>query len=211
MKRLIALVLVLGLVGGYVGATGAMAKKKKKKKPVPVAATYFLRDDNACESPNYLSKEDGPDEGCAQTDSMLNEALINQAGLFEEELVADVFEARDGVPFVLDATKALTGEVTTYSIDDLGVGQAEIDITVTGVSGGEQIVLGEQTDTFVVTPAEPNHTMELNLELDDALNKKKFESLTVTFYPHGWAAFHSGVQLDDPASFITLPTLAKKK
>ena len=210
MKRLLALVLVLGLVGGYMGATGAAAKKKKKKKIVPVEATFFLRDDNGCESPNYLSKKDGPDEGCAQTDSFLNEAVINQAGLIGEELIADTFEARDGVPLVLDATKALTGEITTYSIDGAGLGQAEIDITVSGVSGGEQIILGEQTDTFVVTPAEPTHTMDFNVELDDALNKKKFESLTVTFYPHGWAAFHSGVELDDPASFIKVPTLVKK-
>ena len=222
MKRLLALVLVLGLVGGYMGTTGAMAKKKKKKL-VPVEAKFFLRDDNGCDDPNYLSKEDGEDLGCWQSDSALNEALINQAALFEKSLVAQVFQTRDGVPLVLDATKPLSGEIYTYSGScfdpgtgvvpcaptGVGAGQASIDITVTGTSGGNEVVLGEHTETFAVTPGDP-HKTSVSFELDDALNKKKFDSLTLTFYPHGAALFHSGVEMDNPASFISVPSLAKK-
>lgn len=220
VKRLIALVIVIGLVGGYVGTTGAAAKKKKKKL-VPVEAKFFLRDDNGCEDPNYLSKEDGTDNGCWQLDSFLNEAIINQAGLLDKAVLSQVFETRDGVPLVLDATKALTGEIHTYSAScvdatipcaptGVGAGQASIDITITGVAGGEEVLLGEQTETFVVAPGGP-HKTDVSLELDDALNKKKFDSLKVAFYPHGAAVFHSGVEMDNPASFITVPALAKKK
>lgn len=218
MKRFVALALVVGLVGGYMGATDALAKKKKL---VPKDVKFFLRDDNVCEDPNFLSIEDGEDQGCWQSDSFLNEVFIDNAGLFGPELVAQSFETRDGVPLTLDATKAVTGEISTYSgscIDasipcspvGVGAGQATIDITLTATVGGTETLLGEQSETFTVVPGGPN-TFDLDIELDDALNKKKFDSLKLMIYPHGVALFHSGVEMENPASFITVPTLAKKK
>lgn len=200
-----------------------VAGRSAKKKLVAVEAKFFLRDDNGCEDPNYLSKKDGEDMGCWQSDSFLNEPVVNQAGLVDRSALSQVFDARDGVPLVLDATKTLTGEIHTYSGScfdpvgagipcaptGVGAGQAAIDITVTGVTGGAEVLLGEHTEEFAVTLGGP-HKTDVSFELDDALDKKKFDSLKVSFYPHGAALFHSGVEMDNPASFINVPTLVKK-
>ena len=218
MKRLIGLALVIGLVGGYVGSTSALAGKARLKAS---QTKFFLRDSDACSGPGYLSKKDGPDSGCWQLDSALNEAVIDQAQLLDRDLIADHFDARDGVPFVLNAKKAITGVIATYSGScydpavpcapaGVGAGVAEVDIIVRGTVGGSEKVLGEQHASFPVVPGGPTET-PVNIELDDALNKKKVSSFRVTVFFSGAAAFHSGVELDNPASFVTVPTYVKKK
>ncbi len=215
MRKLFSVVVLAAVVGGIVGATPASAGLVGK------TSKFYLRDDNACENPNYLSRKDGPDSGCWQSDSFLNEPIISQAGLIDRDAIADHFEARDGVPLILNAKKAITGTLVTYSgscIDasvpcspvGLGAGQAQVDVIVRGYIGGAEVLLGEQTSTFEVVPGDP-HTTEVNIELDDALNKKKLTSLRVSVFFHGVAIFHSGVNLDDPASFINVPTFVKKK
>ena len=216
MKRFIGLALVVGLVGGYIGSSSALAGKLVAK-----SSKFYLRDDNGCEDPNYLSKKNGPDTGCWQLDSFLNEPIIDQAGLLDRDVIAQHFEARDGVPLVLNAMKTITGKIATYSgscVDPsvpcaptgMGAGQAEVDIIVRGWVGGNEVVLGEQNETFAVVPGGPHET-EVNLEIDDALHKKKLSALRVTVYFHGAAVFHSGVEMDNPESFISVPTLVKKK
>ena len=213
MRRYLALAVVAGLIGGYVGATpaqGALAAKSTK---------LFFRDNNGCENPNYLSKKNGPDNGCWQFDSVLNEPIISQAGLLDRDVIADHFVATDGVPLVLNAKKAITGSLATYSGScfdaaapcaptGVGAGQAQVDVIVRAFVGGTEVVLGEQTSTFEVIPGDP-HVSEINIELEDALNKKKVTGLRVSVFFHGAALFHSGVEMENPASFITVPTLVK--
>lgn len=215
MRKFLALTVVAGLIGGYVGAAPAQGARL-----VPKTSKFFLRDDNVCESPDYLSRKDGPDSGCWQSDSFLNEPIISQAGLIDRDEIADHFVARDGVPLTLNAKKAITGTIATYSGScydaavpcapvGVGVGQAQVDIIVRAFINGAEVVLGEQTATFEVVPGDP-HVTEVNLEIDDALNKKKVTSLRVSIFFHGAALFHSGVELENPASSISVPTLVKK-
>ena len=215
MKRLLGLALVVGLVGGYLGTASAAGKLVAK------TSKFYLRDDNGCEDPNYLSKKNGPDSGCWQLDSFLNEPIIDQAGLLNRDQIAQHFEARDGVPLVLNAKKAITGTIATYSgscVDatlpcapvGVGAGQAEVDIIVRGWVGGSEVVLGEQNAAFTVVPGGAHET-KVNLDVPDVLHKKKVTALRVTVYFHGAAVFHSGVEMDNPASFVTLPTLVKKR
>jgi hypothetical protein len=217
MRKLIALAVALGLVGGFVGAMSAQAKVRLVAK----SAKFYLRDDDGCDGEGYLSKKDGTDTGCWQLDSFLNEPIINQAALLEEDLIAQHFVARDGVPLVLNSKKNLTGQITTYSgacIDStipcspvgVGAGQASIDVAIKAFVAGGEKVLGEKSETFAIAPSQ-THTMELDFDIPDSLNKKKVTSLQVVVYPHGVAAFHSGVELEDPASTITVPTLVKKR
>lgn len=217
MKRLLGLAVVVGLVGGYLASPSALAGKKLVAK----TSKLYLRDDNGCDDPNYLSKKNGPDSGCWQLDSFLNEPIINQAGLLNRDQIAQHWEARDGVPLVLNAKKNISGTIATYSgscVDStvpcspagIGAGRAEVDIIVRGWIGGTEVVLGEQNAAFTVVPGGPNET-EVDLDLPDALHKKKVTALRVTVYFHGAAVFHSGVEMDNPASFINMPTLVKKR
>ncbi len=215
MKRVIGLALVAGLIAAHMGSSSAATRVVAK------SSKFYLRDDNGCENPNYLSKKNGRDTGCWQLDSFLNEPVIDQAGLLDRDQIADHFEARDGVPLILNAKKDITGNIATYSgscVDPtvpcapvgVGAGQAEVDIIVRAWVGGGEVVVGEQNASFVVVPGGPHET-EVELDVPDALHKKKVSALRVSVYFHGAAAFHSGVEMDNPASFITVPTVVKKR
>ncbi len=79
-----------------------------------------------------------------------------------------------------------------------------------GFVGGSEVLLGTQTSTFESIPGDP-HATEVSIDLDDALHKKKLTGLSLTIYFSGAALFHSVIELENPASFINVPTLVKKK
>lgn len=224
MRKLISLAIVGAIIGGMVAASPASGAARLVSK----TSKFFLRDTDGCGDANFLSKKDGEDFTCWQSDSVLNEALIDQTELFGREVTHVRFDARDGVPLVLDAKKAITGTIYTDngschdpgvgdpvpSIDcapiGIGGGKPEVDITVQGVVAGAEVVLGTQSATFESVPGDP-HATEVNIELEDALHKKKLTGLSTTIYFSGVALFHSVISLDDPASFINVPTLVKKR
>lgn len=221
MRKLISLAIVGAIIGGMVAASPASARVVSK------SSKFFLRDTDGCGDANFLSKKDGEDFGCWQIDSALNEAVIDQAALLDRSVVQSRFDARDGVPLVLDAKKAITGTIYTDNgscfdpaldprippIDcapvGIGGGRPELDITVQGFVGGREVLLGTQAVTFESIPGDP-HATEVDIELDDALHKKKLTGLSLTLYFSGAALFHSVIELEDPASFINVPTLVKK-
>ncbi|MDQ3955281.1 MAG: hypothetical protein M3285_07015 [Actinomycetota bacterium] len=231
MKKIFAVVLAGAVVAGFVGASPAISKKKKKL--VPVEQKYFLRDSDGCDTAaNQLSVEDGEDTGCWYLDSgAINDAYVASTFLTREDL-EQTFTAVDGVPFKLDATKALTGEIYTSggncllgtiavpgappvtppcSPAQLKGGEVELEVEVRGATAGADVVLGSFAETFTVLPGDPTHKTDLNVPLDAALNKKDFTSLVVAIYVHGNGFLNGIIELNDPVSFVNVPTLKKKK
>lgn len=232
MKKILAVIVAGALVAGFVGATPAIGKKKPKKKLVPVEAKYFLRDADGCDTGvNQLSLVDGEDSGCWYIDSGAVNDAYEGAGLLTREDLEQSFVAADGVPFKLDATKAVTGEINTAggtcvvgtigtpagpvtapcSPGQLKGGNVTLEVAVQGTVGGTETVLGTFTEEFAVKPGDPTHTSAVEITLDAALNKVDFETLEVTTYIHGNGLGNGIIELDDPASFINVPTLVKKK
>ncbi len=220
MRRLLALGLLAGMVVGYLsaGEAGAAAQAAGKSK-------FFLRDTDGCDAANFLSRKDGEDSGCWWVDRGPLYDGIAATGLLSEDELSEIWTASDGLPFKLNATKPLTGSISTTSgscyaglVDDsapcspeqIGAGRATLKVKVAGMTAGEEILLGTHTEDFVVAPAS-SHTSTMSLELDEALNKKKFTGLKVTTYLAGAAVGHGIIELEDPASFITVPTWVKKK
>lgn len=232
MKRFLAVVLAGALVAGFVGATPAIGKKKKpKKKLVPVEAKYFLRDSDGCDTGvGQLSLQDGEDTGCWYVDNgAVNDAYIAGDLLTREDL-EQTFVAADGVPFTLDATKHVTGEIYTAggncvvgtytgpggpitppcSPAQLKGGNVTLEVVVQGTTGGTETVLGTFTEEFTVKPGDPTHKSAVDITLESALNKLNFETLEVAAFIHGNSVGNGIIELDDPASFINVPTLVKK-
>ena len=222
-------VAVIGLVAGLIVgslAVSAEAKKKPKKKPkkktvtkiVPVDAKFFLRraDCGGADDQVRLSIVDGTDEGngCGSyLQGSGNEVMI--AAGDPEGLVDVIWTATDGIPFVLDVSKELKGAITLES-DGLppafiGAGPAELEVILTGTSGGATKTLGSAVIEHTVTPGEGSHTYEFSLKLDAALAKAQFSSLDLVTRVRGAAANHGFFELDDPASYITIPTLVTTK
>src|SRR3712207_2750966 len=118
MKKLLVVGLAAGLVAGSMLPSQAAKKKKPKPVPAPVAVDmkYFLRDEN-CDAENYLSLVDGPDGGCWYYDTALYDAIA-QAGLLTTDEMSQIWTtSSEGIPLTLDASKAITGEITTRGFD----------------------------------------------------------------------------------------------
>ena len=224
MKRIVAIALVGGLIGGLAYAP-AVAKKKPKPKVKIVAedVKYFMHRNSCGTSDDIddvwsLSTADGPDAatGCGSAYSGIpNEAAITADGA---PLSSYVWVATDGVPFTLNATKDITGEITLHSsgIADGapmsgGAGQTTLEVTLTGTAGGEAKTLGTAESTYQVTPDKSTYTSQLTMTPAADLNKLSFTSLELTTTVRGASINHGYFELDNPASFFSIPTLVKKK
>ena len=216
MKKTLIAVLVLALVGGSLAAPAVAKKKKKKPAPVAVDQQFFLRDADGCEtSENQLSLTDGVDAGCWYADSGVLYDVVVGAGLLTPADLGQSWTAVDGTPLTLDASKPIVGEISTASgaclVDGgcapvgIGAGQATLDVTVFATIAGEEKELGTFSESYVVVPGAP-HTSKVEIPVDAALTGQEVESLRVLTYLHGAAMGHGIIVLDDPTSFITVPS-----
>ncbi|MDQ3954906.1 MAG: hypothetical protein M3285_05080 [Actinomycetota bacterium] len=216
--------LVLGLVAGLiVGSLGVAAEAKKKKKPVPTPVSFYIQKvaegDCTEEGTLFLSVTPGEDNGtCGSQYYGAPTEAASQAG--EDHFFTDPkrMAAVDGVPFVLDATKTLTGTITVKSanslsgttLTQLGAGQSTLEVLVTGTSNGEAVELGNAEVTYDVMPGANPEPVSFEITLDEALNKAKFTTLELTLWNRGASVVHGWYASGDQ-SFITVPTLKKKK
>ena len=214
-KKLVALMLVGGMVFG--GVTVADAKKKKKKprkvvKEVPTPVTLFMRQTAAACSESHealLLEPSTEDLECWPTDNFFQEIAKALSPTLYDGYFFNDYVAEAGVPFVLDATQPAAGKITIRSWNGAGAGMAELQVILLGTSGGEEKTLGSYATEY---QAEPNgkYTFDYEIDVDDALNKQNFESLTLRTIAHGVAVNHGIIELNDPASFVTIPTIVKK-
>jgi hypothetical protein len=211
LKSVIALALVAGMAVGSIGVADARKKKKKKKRPVRYVAvdqTYWLRwdgDGQTC-GDNYLSIVDGEDggNGCEFSEQPLQEAYVATGGAARPILARD-WVASDGLPFVLDARKPITGVINIFQAFSA---EGSIEVKLTGTTGGQAVELGTATvdvpnAPFEVTPA------EFEITPPASLNKKTFTGFTLNTLQRGVAV--SYIELEDPASNLVIPTLKRRR
>lgn len=131
------------------------------------------------------------------------------------------FPAVDRLPLRLDAmvpaARPVTGAIAVRSFQigsfgvsvPLGVGQAVLDLELTGtpVGAADPVTIGTETIEFLVTPFASKHVLDVRIEPDDAYHGTTFSELTLTTYFHGPAVFTGFFELDDPPSFIEIPTV----
>lgn len=205
MRKILTTGLILSLVMGAF-LFPAEAGKKKKKPPAPVELKFFFHGD-ACDDATFLlTLSDGPDASCWFTRS----GLVYEAQLAagdDPRTLGQTFVAAEGLPFVLDMSKKITGEITTSGFQGvLGAGQPTLEVTVLGTVGGEEKELGTHSETFTVGPTQ-QHTTILDLALDPALAGLGFDGFSVHVFTHGASFGHGVIEMEDPPSFIVVPTL----
>ena len=221
IKKLLVLGLVTGVVFSSLGV--AEAAKKKKPKPVPVPAqadqTFFMRRD-ACtgdEADNArLSITDGTEPADGNQCGFLDYGVMNEVYVASgDTAVSDAWPAVDGLPLVLDATKPITGTINMYSSylgdplpAEVGVaaGQVEMVIDITGVSAGEDIVVGTAMVEYQVTPGTALYEVKFEIKPGAELDKKSFEEFVLTTTVRGPNALHGLYELDNPASTVIVPS-----
>lgn len=202
MKRYVVIVLLVGLVASLFAPT-AGAAKRKRKKPVPVDQVYYIVWGGEGCALATTTAQANPDENCADV----------FAGALGDQLGTGPFlmPALDGIPLTLDAAKPIKGRISTQSFylvdvgpDVMGIGQAELEVKLTGTSGGEEIVIGElTTDPYTVTPASAEYVVEFEFQPAAELQGKVFEDLTLSLELTGNQMFH-GVLPADGTSTLTI-------
>lgn len=217
-RRLITLMVVLGLIAGALAGPAVAKKKKKKPALVQVDQPMFLRGDACDAEARALSLEDNADAECIYTRAGLVYDTIPETA--PAPVGANPWQswpAVDGVPFKLDATKPVTGEIYVKGLFPLvgdypgfSAGQVKVTVRLVGESGGEEVELGEFVDEYTVTPGSDAYMSEVEIAPDAALHKADFTSLTLHTRIGGASVGHGVYKLNDPSSFIKVPTLATK-
>ncbi|HEX2240275.1 MAG TPA: hypothetical protein VHJ82_03935 [Actinomycetota bacterium] len=203
---------LIGLVALSLVVATAPANAKKKTKLVPADVTYYnVGSGDACGSLT-LTQSEG-DGGCGNPFYGILEPADPGGGVPMQHL------AVDGLPLTLDTSKPITGSVTVQSyllagapmdVDVVGVGQAVLTVVLTGTTGGEEVTIGEfESAPYLVTPAEIEYVVEVEIAPDEALNGKVFDSLTMSLKNIGNSLFH-GVYPADGTTQLTFGALVKK-
>lgn len=221
MKRSIVILVALGLLAGALVAP-ADAKKKKKKPAPPVTLTpvelkfypHHAPDGatpEGCTGAYFMDlKGDTVDTTCSNSTQVAQEVYA-AAG---QSLISYTYPATEGVPFVLDASRKLTGEVTlrgTVSVN------AKAHLTLSGTVGGSDVVIAEGETTTgngaasnsvqgVPLPG-PAVTVPVELEIDKALDKAEVTGLTLVITVRGVHRGH--IDLDRNPTHIVVPAFQK--
>lgn len=220
MRAIVVLAVIGCLVGGLLAPAEA-AKRKKKKPPalVQVDQKMFLGADGACggDLRRSISLADGQDLECwyVRAGALHDQASTAPAPVGQEPWID--WAASDGIPLKLDASKPITGEISTGGACGLltnvpclpvgaSAGQVKIMVKFVGVTGGQEVTLGEQVDEFAATPG-PHHTTKVDIALDPALQGAEFTEITLWTRIGGASAGHGVYKLVDPSSFVTIPVL----
>lgn len=207
-------VLIFGLVV-TIPASGMAAKDSSMRDSNKGTRKYFLRraecggDDNL-----WLSTKNGPDTACADMQAGLLNDAVGQTELSE---TWQSYPAVNGVPFVLNATKPITGEITVYGagcIEEpaclpqggLAAGNATLRLVVVAVTkAGKERSIGEFAESFVITPDEPTYTSTFKVWPDEFFSGDRFSGLRLDVQVGGVSYGPGGIAYDDPASFIKVP------
>jgi hypothetical protein len=185
MKKTLTVALALGLVVGALVAP-VEAKKKKAKPPVlqPAELKYFLHweadgstPEGCTKTPHMDLKDTEGDTTCSFAFQIAQEAFA-AAG---QDLLRYSYPATEGVPFVLDASRHLTGQIALRGT----VTKATVEVVLTGVVNGEMVTLAEGV-TAEATGAGTNNGLPgqpaiipVDFEIAKGLDKAKVTGLTL--------------------------------
>lgn len=188
-------------------ASGTMQFAAPEQSEQRFYARYDCGDTAA--EPELSVMDDGSSVGCAPLVSITPAAEL---GLLPTSYD---FEAVDGVPFTLDATRPLTGVVTTAGYccglgsPAVGAGAVTVDISATAMmrqspTGSSTRELGTTTITYTATPLQEEYDHAWQIDLPGELDQRDVEGLTLTVDVHGVNVLHGYIVSN--STFLTVPT-----
>lgn len=160
---------------------------------------FFVRR-TGCTDDKRLSVEQGAEtSGCAEANSHTPANEITRT--------PTLFNAADGLPFTLDASRSVQGVVTLTSFQQpvyAGGGQVIVDISLSGSSGGTAIDLGSTSVNYIAIPSQPPVSTPWTISPPTSADKKDFTSFTLSLTIRGIHITHGYVRPN--GTNLTLPT-----
>ena len=98
------------------------------------------------------------------------------AGAVAPGLTATDYPTVDGMPLILDTTKAITGTLDINSDID-GAGQITIDFSLEALVNGEGVVVGTDSQTITVDPTTADYPVAFSITPTSALEKANLSGL----------------------------------
>lgn len=197
---------ITGLVGAAALALSLVAAHGGGHTFEPSEDEFFLRYEGCGEGEDpYLSRFAGSDSGagCGYLGGAPVVEVFHQLG----DTVALQFDARDGLPVILDGTRNLTGSITIEGWSGLtqGIGQVVLEGDFTAMTSDGFKSLGSFSQETVVTGSAPA-TFELDVDIPDVVSELTATSLDLSLVVRG-ASIDSGVVAVEGASSFVLPVL----
>lgn len=204
MKKTLIVALSLGLLGGAL-----VAPVEAKKKAKPSELKYFLHweadgatPEGCTKTPHMDLKDTEGDSTCGYAFQVAQEAL----GAAGQDLLRYTYPATEGAPFVVDASRHLTGEIVLRG----AVTKSTVEIVLTGIVGGQTVTLAEGTTAEAIgaatnngLPGQPAVAL-VDLEIDAAFDKAKVTGLTLGVTVRG--VHRGGIDYEITPSHVVVPT-----
>jgi hypothetical protein len=107
-----------------------------------------------------------------------------------------------------------TAIVAEYASQIIGIafasaGPTTLVVEVGGTVGNRSVVIAEDEIDYIVIPG--TQEVELDIEIPNRLNNRRFTSLHIELYNRGVAPLHGWYLTNNPGSFLTMPILVRRR
>jgi hypothetical protein len=169
----------------------------------PQTTRFYLRRDG-CGTSNdnpHLSTASGTDggDGCG----LVVNAVVGLGGDADQGAFID-FPATDGMPVALDAGRSITGVV---DLQGLGVGAAEVDVSMEALVNGQGVAVGSDSETAVLDPTASDNPVAFTILPNASLAGADLQGVDLRVHIHG-PQIYSGFIGNSGKSWTDIPTFA---
>src|SRR4051794_10034661 len=163
---------------------------------------FFLRRDGCGTTVDYphLATTSGIDggDGCG----LIFNSVVGLGGDVDQGAFID-FPSTDGLPLAFDAGRAVTGVI---SLTGLGVGAAQVDVTLSALVGGQDVTLGQTTsDLAVLDPTAASSPVPFTITPDATFAGADVQALDLRVLVKG-PYIYSGFIALSGASYVDVPS-----
>lgn len=167
----------------------------------PGSTTFYLRRDG-CGTSNdnpHLSVTSGTDagDGCG----LIINAVVGLGGDADQATFVD-FPATDGLPVSLDTSRSITGVI---DLGGLGIGAAQVDVTMEGLVDSQGVTIGSDTETVVLDPTLADNPVAFTIAPNVALAGADLQGVDLRVHIHG-PQIYSGFINNSGKSYVQLPS-----
>jgi len=162
---------------------------------------FYLRRDG-CGTSNdnpHLSTGSGTDggDGCG----LIVNSVVGLGGDADQGAFID-FPATDGLPLALDTSREITGVI---DLQGLGIGLAEVDVTMEALVNGQGVAVGSDTESALLDPTLADNPVAFTMQPDTTLGGADLQGVDLRVHIHG-PQIYSGFVGNSGKSWTDVPS-----